>query len=86
MTVFSASVVFRDTMKTMVFCTLTMVFPLLIHLAGIEKIDLLFFNIFLSGNMFLDYAAAGHAALILIPVILGVASYQVLRTYTYRKI
>ena len=37
MTIFAVSVMLRDTMKTMVFCTLLIVFPLLIHLAGIEK-------------------------------------------------
>ncbi len=56
MTIFAVSVMLRDTMKTMVFCTLLIVFPLLIHLAGIEKIDVISFNMFLSGNMYLDYA------------------------------
>ncbi|UWP58669.1 hypothetical protein [Ruminococcus gauvreauii] len=86
MTIFAVSVMLRDTMKTMVFCTLLIVFPLLIHLAGIEKIDVISFNMFLSGNMYLDYAKAGYAPLILIPPAFGAGAYRVLRTYVFRRL
>ncbi|MCH1982533.1 hypothetical protein MCG98_08135 [Ruminococcus sp. OA3] len=86
MTVFAVSVMLRDTMKTMVFCTLLIVFPLLIHLAGIEKIDVMSFNMFLSGNMYLDYAKAGYAPLILIPIAFGAGAYRVLRTHIFREL
>ena len=86
MTIFAVSVILLDTMKTMVFCTLLIVFPLLIHLAGIEKIDVVSFNMFLSGNMYLDYAKAGYAPLILIPPAFGAGAYRVLRTYVFRRL
>lgn len=79
--IFALSIVIKNAMNTMITLSVLFIIPLALHLLDIHIVSYCTFNVFLSGNLFLDLLCQSSVFLLLIfiPILIGLLSVKKIR-------